>query len=72
MQEALDMVAPVTFPNGILGEPASEEQRRTAVEETVMVRMHGTGNGAQAKPDCGSPGKYASGGEYPVDGVEML
>ena len=49
-------------------EPASEEQRRAAVEEAVMQRVAAARSGHTANGDS----RKVSGGDYPANRAEML
>ena len=66
MQEALCMLEPLSTVEDL--EPASEEQRRAAVEEAVMQRVAEARSGHTA--NGGS--RKVSGGDYPANRAEML
>ena len=66
MQEALCMLEPLSTTGDL--EPASEEQRRAAVEEAVMQRVAAARSGNTAN----GVSRKGSGGDYPANRAEML
>ena len=66
MQEALCMLEPLSTTGDL--EPASEEQRRAAVEEAVMQRVAA----ARSVNTANGVSRKGSGGDYPANRAEML